>query len=381
MKLDTENRFYKYPLKVKGPEDYQGIIYDRGIVTRIILNRPRYLNPLSHAVWAEVDDAFDRAGDDKDCNVIVISGNGRCFASGDDVIGMSPEGAPTLVDRRPVEQLLKDYGSEDEVWHQYNIEHDHLITYIAPHKIRTNPKPTIALVHGWCIYGGYIMATACDVVFAAEDALFMSGGPSMWWDVGQRKTMEMMMEHRFLTAREALEYHLVSRVYPDFQTLEKEGLAFAYRVAYESPTYVKRAKMALLQMMDISGYTTGIETLRVPFVQTWRDWAMDGRIRYEGMGIARTPVALRYLATKLESEGKEVPENVRAAMARAKERDDRSKWQAALHQDFRDEKRVARTEAAAKAYDTWRKNFDAKIDKEIQRRGLKLEDLNINVRM
>jgi len=90
MRLDTENRFYRYPLKIKGPEDYQGIIYDRGVVTRIILNRPEYLNALSHPVWAEVDDAFDRAGEDKECNVILLSGNGRCFAAGDDVIGMSP---------------------------------------------------------------------------------------------------------------------------------------------------------------------------------------------------------------------------------------------------------------------------------------------------
>jgi len=379
MRLDTENRFYKYPLKIKGPEDYQGITYDRGVVTRIILNRPQYLNALSHPVWAEVDDAFDRAGEDKECNVIVLSGNGRCFASGDDVIGMSPEGAPMLADRRPVDQLIKDYGSEDAVWHQYNIEHDHMITYIAPHKLRTNPKPTIAMVHGWCIYGGYIMASACDVVFASEDALFL-GGAGEWWDLGRRKAMELIMEHRFLTAREAYDYNLVNRVYPDYETLERETLAFAYRVAYESPSAMKRAKMKLLQQMDIVGYTTTVEVLRTPFFQTWRDWAIDGRIRYEGAGIARTPVALRSLAAKLESEGKEVPENVQAALARAKERDDRGKWQRALHQEWRADNRVARTDAQAKAYDDFKKAFDEKIDKELERRGLNLEQLNIPTR-
>ena len=379
MRLDTENRFYRYPLKIKSTEDYQGIIYDRGVVTRIILNRPEYLNALSHPVWAEVEDAFDRAGEDKECNVILLSGNGRCFAAGDDVIGMSPEGAPMLVDRRPVEQLIKDYGSEDEVWHQYNIEHDHLITYIGPHKLRTNPKPTIAMVHGWCIYGGYIMATSCDVVFASEDALLL-GGAMGWWDLGHRKAMELIMEHRFLTAREAHEYHLINRVYPDYEILERETLAFAYRVAYESPSAIKRAKMSLLQQMDIMGYTTAVEVLRTPFSQTWRDWAMDGRIRYEGAGIARTPVALRNLAAKLESEGKEVPENVQGAIARAKERDDREKWQKALHQEWRSDNRVERTNAQAKAYDDYKKTFDEKIDKELQRRGLSLEQLKIPVR-
>ena len=79
-------------------------------------------------MWAEVEDAFDRAAGDDECNVIVVSGNGKCFSAGDDVIGLSPEGAPMLADRRTPEQLIKDYGSEKEVWHQYNIEHDHMIT-------------------------------------------------------------------------------------------------------------------------------------------------------------------------------------------------------------------------------------------------------------
>lgn len=188
------------------------------------------------------------------------------------------------------------------------------------------------------------------------------------------------MEHRFLTAREAHEYHLINRVYPDYETLERETLAFAYRVAYESPSAIKRAKMSLLQQMDIMGYTTAVEVLRTPFLQTWRDWAMDGRIRYEGAGIARTPVALRNLAAKLESEGKEVPENVQGAIARAKERDDREKWQKALHQEWRSDNRVERTNAQAKAYDDYKKTFDEKIDKELQRRGLSIEQLKIPVR-
>ena len=371
MRLDTENRFYKYPLKVKGPEDYQGIIYDRGIVTRIILNRPRYLNALSHGVWAEVDDAFDRAGDDKECNVIVLSGNGRCFSGGDDVIGMSPEGAPMLVDRRPVEQLFKDYGSEDEVWHQYNIEHDHLITWLPLHKLRTNPKPTIAMVHGYCIYGAFIMATSMDVIFASEDALFLVGGSALW-DLGRRKAMELIMEHRFLTAREAYEYHLVNRVFPDYETLEKETMAFAYRVAYEAPSTIRREKRQLLTMLDYQGYTAGYEATRTPFVQTWRDWAADGRIRYEGAGIARTPVALGNLKAKLESQGQEVPEDVTKAIDRAAEREDRAKWQRALHEEWRDEKRVARTEAQAKAYDEFRKAYNERLAEELKRRGIKL---------
>ena len=349
MRPDTENRQYRYPLKVKDHTEYQGITYEPGRVTRIILNRPQYMNALSHPVWAEVEDAFDRGAEDKECNVIVISGNGKCFSSGDDVIGLSPEGAPMLVDRKTPEQLVKDYGSEDEVWHQYNIEHDHLITWLPLHKLRTNPKPTIAMVHGYCIYGGINIAQAMDLIFASEDALFLWGGLAgaggVLWDVGLRKSFELTLEHRFLTAQEAHEYHLVNRVYPDRETLEKETMAFAERVASEAPSRILRAKQQLLALVDYQGFTSGQEALRTPFSQTWRDWAADARVRYDGKGIARTPVALRNLAAKLESEGKPVPENVNAALARAAERDDRAKWQEALHQSWRDPERVARADA------------------------------------
>ena len=200
--------------------------------------------------------------------------------------------------------------------------------------------------------------------------------------MGRHKAMEFIMEHRFHNGREGMEIGVVNRVYPDFETLEKETMAFAYRVAYEDQGQVARAKMQLLQQMEIQGYTAARETLRVPYRQTWRDWAKDGRIRYEGMGIARTPVALRSLEAKYLSEGKPVPEVVTRALRRAKERDDRAKWQKALHQDFRDDKRTARTDAQAKAYDDFRAAFDTKIDEELKRRGLpKAEELEINVRV
>ncbi|MDP6510693.1 MAG: enoyl-CoA hydratase-related protein [Dehalococcoidia bacterium] len=354
MRPDTENRHYRYPLKIKDPTEYQGIIYEPGRVTRIILNRPRYMNALSHPMWAEVEDAFDRAARDDECNVIVVSGNGKCFSAGDDVIGLSPEGAPMLADRRTPEQLIKDYGSEKEVWHQYNIEHDHMITWLPLHKLRTNPKPTIAMAHGYCIYGGLNLAAAMDVIFSSENALFLwgglAGGGSVLWDLGLRKAYELILEHRCLTAREAQEYHLVNRVYPDHQILEKETLAYAERVASEPPTRVRRVKQQLLALMDYRGFTSGQEALRTPSSQIWRDMAADARLRYDGKGIARIPVALYNLKAKLDSEGQLVPDNVQGALVRAAERDDRAKWQEALHQSWRDPKRVARVEAQYKEF-------------------------------
>ena len=67
--------------------------------------------------------------------------------------------------------------------------------------------------------------------------------------------------------------------------------------------------------------------------------------------MARTPRALDNLRAKLESEGKEVPQLVLEALARAKSRDDRAVWEKALHQEWRDKERIARAEAEAKKHD------------------------------
>lgn len=93
-------------------------------------------------------------------------------------------------------------------------------------------------------------------------------------------------------------------------------------------------------------------------------------MRYEGKGIARTPVALANLKAKLESEGKEVPENVRAALVRAVERDDRATWQRSLHQEWRASDRVARAEASVKAYNEMRAESEREKKEELERRGL-----------
>jgi enoyl-CoA hydratase len=371
-RLSTLERHFRRPLL--DPKSYQRIIYDPGMVTRIILNRPRYLNATSHAVLAELDDAFDRASEDENCHVIVLSGNGSSFCAGDDVIGLSPEGAPTLWDgaARTPEKLLAQYGSESAVWHQYNIEHDYFIGWPFLSKIRMCPKPTIAMVHGYVVFMGYMLSQACDLVFASEDALFLgAGGVKGLWSMGPHKLMELAFEHRFMTAAEALENRIVNRVFPNFETLERETMAFAYRVADQNPIAIRRAKESILNMEDMLGYTTVNVLQRTPYATVWREWAAQGhRMRYEGRGIARTPVALANLAAKLESEGKPVPEHVRAAIDRAASRDDKGTWQKALHQGWRSQERLARTDASAAAYEAYITEHEAKKQEEIKRRGL-----------
>ena len=233
--------------------DYQHIIYEPGKVARIILNRPQYYNAQSWLMREEMDDAFHRAADDKDVGVIVLSGTGDHFSVGHDI------------------------GTEED--REYQLEHDHLRTdeysrYKKTHEIcvantlrwRNISKPTIAMVHGYCIYGGWMFASAMDILFAAEDALFL---PSLLqyfsvpWDVSPKKTKELMFEHRFMSAREGLDTGFVNRVYSR-ETLEAETLAFADRVAENyllSPLRIELVKTSVNHMMDTQGFTAEVETM------------------------------------------------------------------------------------------------------------------------
>jgi enoyl-CoA hydratase len=233
--------------------DYQHIIYEPGKVARIILNRPQYYNAQSWLMREEMDDAFHRAADDKDVGAIVLSGTGDHFSVGHDI------------------------GTEED--REYQLEHDHLRTdeysrYKKTHEIcvantlrwRNIAKPTIAMVHGYCIYGGWMFAAAMDILFAAEDALFL---PSLLqyfsvpWDVSPKKTKELMFEHRFMSAREGLDTGFVNRVYSR-ETLEAETLAFADRVAENyllSPLRIELVKTSVNHMMDTQGFTAEVETM------------------------------------------------------------------------------------------------------------------------
>jgi hypothetical protein len=100
-------------------------------------------------------------------------------------------------------------------------------------KWRNFPKPTVAMVEGYCIYAGWMLAAAMDVIFAAEDAEFLGGFVeynTIPWDIGVRRAKELVFESRFISAEEAAGYGLVNRVLPAAD-LERQTFAWARRAA------------------------------------------------------------------------------------------------------------------------------------------------------
>jgi enoyl-CoA hydratase len=218
-----------------------------GRVARITLDRPRYRNAQSWQLLDQLDEAFDAAQNDKEVRVVVVQGNGEHFSAGHDL--GTPEQIQDLRTRGVPDVGIGEY----ETFRKYNLD----LTL----KWRNLPKPTVALVRGYCIYGGWMIAAAMDVVFAAPSARFLAGQVeylSVPFDVGFRKAKELLFESRFIDAEEARALGFVNRVIQD-ESIEEETLAWARRVGENGYGSLRMAKLAVNKMQDLMGFSAAME--------------------------------------------------------------------------------------------------------------------------
>jgi len=223
---------------------YKAIIYEPGPVARVKLNRPGKLNAQSWTTLLEMDDAFNKAIADPNVGAIILSGEGRAFSAGHDLD--SPE---QVEDRKQRGAGLSGFNSTAQTKDIYVDMHI---------RWRDLPKPTIAMVHGYCVFGGWMIAAAMDIIFASEDAMFIPTYGDYFttpYDVGVRKAKEILFENKFMTAREAMQWGFVNRVYPAAD-LEKETLLYAKRVVESGQFYNRTVKNAINQSQDMVGFST-----------------------------------------------------------------------------------------------------------------------------
>jgi enoyl-CoA hydratase len=227
--------------------EYTQIRYEQqGRVVRLVLDRPEYRNAQSRILIEELDDAYRRAGDDDGVGAILLMGEGEHFSAGHD-LGTPEE----LADReaRPAQEGLR--GKYKRSW-DMNID--------PTMRWRNIPKPTIAAVHGYCIFAGWIISSASDVVFASEDAMFLPTNFqyfSVPWDVSVRKAKEILFESRFIDGPEAERLGYVNQVFPHDQ-LHEEAMAYATRVAANDAFQLRMIKLALNQVQEAQGFSSHI---------------------------------------------------------------------------------------------------------------------------
>jgi enoyl-CoA hydratase len=225
-----------------------------GAVLKITTNRPEVLNAQSRILLEELDHAFAAAVDDDKVRVIILAGAGKHFSAGHDL------GSPQEMEdqkKTPLEPGFK--GEYRRIFERF---------FENTVRWRDLPKPTIAQVQGYCIMGGMMIASACDLIIASDDALFADravkwGGAhvqyfSMPWDLGPRKAKEYLFTGDFITAAQAEKAGLVNRVVPRAE-LESETMALAQRIAERDPFALKFAKASVNEMQNAQGWRAAME--------------------------------------------------------------------------------------------------------------------------
>lgn len=235
-------------------------------VARLMLNRPEAGNAQNAALLKELDDAFTRALADDDVRVIILGGHGRHFSSGHDLRGTVEEMQAALGARDPRGEWAGFAADGAEGW--YGVEQEIYLHFTR--RWRNISKPTIAAVQGACVGGGLMLAWACDLIVAAEDARFsdpvvdygMMGVE--WfahpWELGPRKAKEHLFMAKAWTAAEAHRLGMVNHVVPAAD-LQVFVLDMAKVIAEKPPFAVRLAKEAVNRCLDSPGQTHAIEAI------------------------------------------------------------------------------------------------------------------------
>lgn len=261
---------------------YEQIRYETsGRIARITTNRPRYRNAQSRRLLEELDAAFEEAVNDGEVRAIVLAGEGEHFSSGHD-IGTQEE----LDDRK---QRPYPEGRRGRYQRSWDLFVEKSLRW------RNLPKPTIAQVQGLCIYGGWIIASAMDLIVASDDARFLPAHFqyfSVPWDLGPRKTKEILWQARFVDAAEAMELGLVSRVVPRDQ-LESATNELAESIAKMDTFTARMIKFSVNQMQDAMGFSTSVRAAHANYMLL--EQSRDSEIPRDQKGRPRLPGVERSL--------------------------------------------------------------------------------------
>lgn len=219
------------------------VLYEKSDhVAQITVNRPEYRNAQSRVVLETLDEMFKESAEDDDVRVVALFGAGDHFSAGHD-LGTADEMADR--EKRPMQPGTR--GRYDHSREQY-VE--------KSLRWRNHPKPTIAGVQGFCIFGGWIVASAMDIIYAAQSARFLASNFQFFtvpWDLSVRQAKELLYESRFIDADEAKQLGLVNRVFKDDE-LKDSVLEYAFRIARNDPFQLRMMKLAVNHMQDTQGF-------------------------------------------------------------------------------------------------------------------------------
>ncbi len=223
---------------------------------RITLNRPEKLNALSFALQVELAEALWEADDNTDVHCVIIRGAGRAFSAGYDLAGGGG--------RVPVSRVENDANRyrggrsiDDDAWQLERAQRLRMAIFDMH-------KPVIAQVHGYCLAGGTDIALLCDMVIAAEDAIFgfppardLGALPNNMWvyNVGPQWAKRLTLTGDTVTGAEAQDIGLVLKAVPQ-EHLENEVEQLASRMSLIDPDLLSANKRIINLALELMGART-----------------------------------------------------------------------------------------------------------------------------
>lgn len=231
-------------------------------VLRIVMDRPEARNAQNLQMTYDLNAAFDRAVADDSVKVIILAGADPHFSAGHD---LREPGDKRLGKDFPV---VSTWGGFDEPGSHGRYAREQEIYLQNTRRWRNLCKPTIAEVQGRCIAGGLMLAWACDLIVASDDAKFCDPVVTMgvcgveWfvhpWELGPRKAKELLWTAENWDAVEAHRLGMVNHVVPRAE-LSAFVLDLACKIASKPTFAVKLTKEAVNRTLDIMGQNNAIE--------------------------------------------------------------------------------------------------------------------------
>lgn len=216
-------------------------------VATLTFNRPNALNAFNNELMHETIAAMDAFAADDDVKAIIVQGTGRAFSAGFDLKASAE----------------RNLDSVDKVRAQMALQFDFIV------KFWDCPKPTIAVVHGYCLAGAFELALACDMTVAAEGTLF--GEPEVRfgtgivamllpWITGPKQAKELLLtgEDR-LSAEDALRMGIINCIAPPDEALSK-AKDLARKIVRSAAVSVQLTKQAINRSYEIMGLRQALLT-------------------------------------------------------------------------------------------------------------------------
>ena len=207
----------------------------QGAVAVIRMNRPKVLNALNLELMKSLAQLMEKFDEDDSIKVILLAGTERAWAAGADIGDMA-------------EASVSDMAQRDQ--------------FAQWERIKRIKKPIVAAVSGFAFGGGCELMMHCDVIICSETARIgqpeinigvmpgAGGTQRLTRAIGKAAAMDVVLSGRFLSAREALDYGLVSRVVPK-EHWYREALNVAQAMAAKPAIALRYAKESVLKADEL----------------------------------------------------------------------------------------------------------------------------------